>query len=199
MSNMKEEIYRKLKELSDEAGSAAAAEYCGELAEKLGDAYDKRVSAGMSELDAYRAVLANIDEIEKTIKSLEKTEQEVSAKEFARGRKESFKAFGKINTALWLLVVIVYILFSMRFGRWQYTWLIFIWASMGQVIMDMVKDYNKGKPLDRVMRSGFSGCLWLGVTILYFIFSFATGAWATSWVIFLAAAIIQTLSGIFFK
>lgn len=199
MSNMKEEIYKKLKALSDEAGSAAAAEYCGELAEKLGDDYDKRVSAGMSELDAYRAVLANVDEIEKTLKSLKKTEEETSVEEFVRDRKESFKTFGKINTALWLLVVAVYFLFSMQFGGWQYTWLIFLWASMGQIIMDMVRDYNKGKPLGKIMRSGFSGCLWLGATILYFIFSFATGAWATSWIIFIVAAIVETLGGIFFK
>ena len=74
---MKKEIEKKIKTISDSVGTAAAEEMRREMTEDLKDEFDKRVDAGMSELDAYRDVLKNVDEIKKLFESLPVTDEEI--------------------------------------------------------------------------------------------------------------------------
>lgn len=194
---MKRELERKIKSMCDSIGTAAAAEKCTELTEKLGDDFDERIKAGMSELDAYRDVLKNIDEIQEILDSLPVTEEENNARKRKKSSKNLNKLLSKISSSCWLLVVLVYLLFSMTFGGWKFTWLIFLWGAIGQTILNMVKSYNNGKPLKKVLKGGMSEILWLATTILYFIFSFATGLWHISWMIYIVAAIVQIIMSAF--
>ena len=84
---MDREIKRTVKKLCDEAGSAAAAAACDDLTEDIEKAYNERVKAGMSELDAYRDVLKNVDEIKKMLDSLPITEDE----QRGRQNRDSYK------------------------------------------------------------------------------------------------------------
>lgn len=195
---MKKELEKTLKQLCDEVGTAAAAQKLDELTEDLTEEYDKRVKAGMAELDAYRDVLKNIDAIRDMLEALPKTDDEIDRKDREGGRKNLERILGKISTCMWLCTVIVYLLFSLTYGGWQVTWLIFLWSAIGQIIIGMVKKYNRGRTLKKVFKSGLSGILWLLVTILYFFISFATGDWHITWVIFLLGALIQTFLGMFF-
>lgn len=195
---MKKELVKTIKQLCDEVGTAAAAQKMEDLTEDLSEEYDKRVRAGMDELDAYRDVLKNIGKIREMLEALPKTEDDIERKEREGGRKNLERILGKISTCMWLCTVIVYFLFSFTYsGTWSYSWLIFLWASIGQIVFDMVKKYNRGKSLKKVMKSGLSGILWLGITIIYILFSFATGAWHLTWLIFLVGALLQTFFGIF--
>ncbi|MGN1409692.1 MAG: hypothetical protein ACI4XJ_05905 [Eubacteriales bacterium] len=196
---MKKEIEKKIKELCDEAGSAAAAEICPDLTEDIERAYDERIAAGMSELDAYRDVLRNVDDIKKMLDSMPLTEDEERGRRTKDSRKYSEKLLDKICTSLWLLVVIVYLLFSLTFGGWRYTWLIFLWGAIGQTFFDMLKKYNRGTPLKKVLRKGISAIMWLAITMAYFVFSFATGKWAVTWIIFIFGALLENVINIFCK
>lgn len=195
---MKKELKKTLKQLCDEVGTAAAAKKLDDLTEDLTEEYDKRVKAGMAELDAYRDVLKNIDAIRDMLESLPKTDEEIDRKDREAGRKNLERILGKISTCMWLCTVIVYFLFSFTYGEWHTSWIIFLWSSIGQVILGMIKKVNRGKPLGKVMKSGLSSVLWLGITIIYILFSFATGAWHLTWLIFLLGALIQTFLGMFF-
>lgn len=196
---MKKEIERKIKELCKEAGSAAAAEMCGELTEDIENAYDERVKAGMSELDAYRDVLKNIDEIKAMLDSLPKTDDEIRGEQKKKERKHNEKLMDNICSALWLLVVIAYILGSFITGAWKITWLIFLWGAVGQNLMDMVKKYNRGEPLKKVLRKGLSGVMWLFIVMIYFFISIMMGGWFITWVIFIFGALIEKILDIFLK
>ncbi len=157
---MDREIKRTVKKLCDEAGSAAAAAACDDLTEDIEKAYNERVKAGMSELDAYRDVLKNVDEIKKMLDSLPITEDEQRGRQNRDSYKDNAKVIDKISSALWLLVVLVYLAFSLRFGGWRYTWLIFLWGSIGQTLMNMVKNTTEEHPR-KVLRGGISNMMWL--------------------------------------
>lgn len=196
---MKKEIEKKIKELCDNAGSAAAAEICPDLTEDIERAYDERVAAGMSELDAYRDVFRNVGEIKKMLYSMPLTEEEELGRRTKENRKYNEKLLDKICSSLWLLVVIVYLLFSMSVGGWGYTWLIFLWGAIGQTFFGMIKKYNRGTPLKKVLRKGISTIMWLAITMLYFLFSFATGSWHITWIIFIFGALLENVINIFCK
>lgn len=195
---MKKELKKTIKQLCDEVGTAAAAEKLDDLTQDLTEEYDKRVKAGMAELDAYRDVLKNINTIREMLEALPKTDEELERKDREKGRKNLERILEKISTCMWLCTVIVYFIFSFTYGGWHLSWLIFLWSSIGQVILDMIKKYNRGKPLKKVMKSGISDVFWIVITIIYIIISFTSGAWHLTWLIFLFGALIQTFFGIFF-
>lgn len=194
---MDREIKRKIRELCDEAGGAAAAAVGEELVEDLEKEYEARVNAGMSELDAYRDIMKNVDKIKEMLDSMPLTDDEVRWKQNRTDYKRNAKLIDKICSALWLLVVFVYLAFSLRFGGWQITWLIFIWAAIGQIFMNMVKAYNKGVPLKKAIRGRITAVMWLTVVMLYFIISIIGGGWSYTWLIFILAALIQKVIDIF--
>ncbi len=196
---MKREIRKKINSISAEANSAAAEEAAVGIIEDLEHGYDERVQAGMSELDAYRDVLKNVDAIKELLESMPRTEDEERGRKHKNDRAYNEKVIDKICSALWLLVVVVYLGFSITHGGWHLTWLIFLWGAIGQSIMNMVKKYNRGTPLKKVLRKGISAILWLSIVIIYFGFSIVFGQWAISWIIFIVGALIEKVIDIFYN
>ena len=193
---MKRELEKKIRAICDEIGTAAATEACDSVTDELKSKYDTLVNDGMSELDAYRDVLRNIDDIKKMLDSLPRTEHELNAAD-EKARLKSLKSIlGKVSSIMWLSVVILFFYVSFTSGNWHISWLIFLWGSICQNVLDMVINYNKGKPLKKVLRSGLSSILWLLTVIAYFIISFASGRWAITWIIFLISALLQKAVGL---
>lgn len=196
---MEKELKKKIKKLCDEAGTAAAAERIDELTEQVSREFERRVESGESELDAYRAILSNTERIEQMLKELPKTDEEKRVEEDKRRRKRFAGRVEAITDAmqsvLWLCTVIVYFLVSFRFGYWHLTWLMFLSASMGSIIIDILKKYNNGRPLGEAISKEFSGLMWLEITKLYFLLSFTIGGsfWAYSWLIFVLGALIESV------
>ena len=190
---MKNELNKKLKKLCDEAGSAAAAAKYDELSAKLGAEYDARVKAGMSELDAYRDILKNVDQIRALLDSLPKSAEDDDRKSRQLSFRWLSKNLSRISGCMWIATVIVYFLFSFTTGAWAISWLIFLWTTIGQILLGMVKRCNRGVKLKKVLKSGLSGILWVGMTMFYFWFSMATMTWHLSWLLFLFAVIQQII------
>ena len=223
---MKDELNKKIRELCEEAGSASAAAMAPRLITDMDSEYDKRVRAGMNELDAYRDVLRSVDRIRAMLNALPKdnpgssgTRASGTAAETARafapddaedgwnpledyndrmaGRKTLGFYLDKASALLWVGTSLVYFLWSLTFGGWRYTWLIFLWATLGQIILSGAEDYNKSLNLRKTLHDTFSGCLWVGAVILFFLAGFGLGLWRFSWLVFLAATIVQILLGAF--
>ena len=196
---MKNELNRKIKKLCDNAESSAAAAKYEELSRQMSEEYDARIRAGMSELDAYRAVLRDVDKIQQMLNSLPKTDED----EERISRRKSFqwlsKNLSRISGCMWIAVTIIYFLFSMTFGGWSLTWLIFPWTAIGQILLSMVKKYNKGVKLKKVLKGGLSGILWIAATIIYFLFSMTFGGWHLTWLIFPFTVILQIILNALFS
>ncbi|MBE6627043.1 MAG: urea transporter [Ruminococcaceae bacterium] len=190
---MKRELEKKIRAICDEIGTSAAQEACGDITEELKSEYEKLVDGGMSELDAYRDVLRGIDEIKKALDALPKSEEEQLAADRKDGLKDLKNILSKISSVMWLSIVIFFFLISFTTGAWHITWLIFLWGSICQNVLDMVLKYNKGKPLRKVLRSGLNNIMWLVIVIAYFLISFATGMWHITWLIFILGALVSVI------
>lgn len=194
---MKKELKKKLKTILDDTGAESEIE---KLAEQVEEEFDRRVAEGKSELDAYREILSNTDKIKKMLNELNAAEKEAKAEKLEKAEREkNFKRANAIldsaEACMWILTVFAYIVFSLRFGHWHITWLIFLSSAIGSVLLDMVRKCTRGIPFEDVMHSEFSGVLWLAIVIVYFLYSFMRGgsAWAYSWLIFLLGAVIEVI------
>ena len=196
---MKNELNRKIRKLCDSAGSAAAAAKYDELSKQMNADYDARIKAGMSEIDAYRDVLRDVDKIQELLNSLPKTEEDDERISLQKSYKWLSKNLSRISGCMWIATAIVYLLFSMTYGGWEITWLIFLWTTIGQIVLNMVKKYNRGVKLKKVLKGGLSGILWIAVTILYFLFSMIVGYWHLSWLIFPFTVILQIILNALFS
>ncbi|MDD6879467.1 MAG: hypothetical protein PUD59_04500 [bacterium] len=193
---MKKELNKKIIKICEEAGTAAAAEKCGELMDELDREYDARVERGMTELEAYREVSRRLDEIKKLVDELPEEETEEEAADRKAGFKNLKRIIGKISSVMWLLTVPVYLVGSMVTGWWKASWLIFLFASVAQTILSAVVDVNNEKKDRRkVLRKCRSSVMWQMTVILYFVLSFATNMWGVTWLIFIAAVIAQVIMG----
>ena len=192
---MKKELKKKLESMCDEIGTAAAAETINEMVGQISSEFDRRVAEGQSELDAYRELLSDVEKIKEMLRSLPETEEDTSEKERKRNAKKMNALFDTIEACMWLLTVVAYFAISFLFGHWHLTWLIFLSSSIGSVLFDMLRKYNRGIPFDKVMHQEFSGVLWLGIVIVYFLYSFTFSGWtwAYSWLIFLIGAVIEVI------
>lgn len=196
---MKNELNRKIRKLCDSAGSAAAAAKYDELTKQMNADYDARIKAGMSEIDAYRDVLRDVDKIQELLNSLPKTEEDDERISLQKSYKWLSKNLSRISGCMWIATAIVYLLFSMTYGGWEIIWLIFLWTTIGQIVLNMVKKYNRGVKLKKVLKGGLSGILWIAVTILYFLFSMIVGYWHLSWLIFPFTVILQIILNALFS
>jgi len=192
---MKKQLRKKLEQIWAETETGAAAERLDELTEQVDAEFERRVAEGQSELDAYRELLGDVDKIKAMLASLPETEEDTERKEREKNAKKMNALLDSVEAAMWLLTVVAYFAISFLFGHWHMTWLIFLSSAIGSVLFDMLRKYNRGKPLSKVFDEEFSGVLWLGIVILYFLFSFTVGgwAWAYSWLIFILGAVIEVI------
>lgn len=102
------------------------------------------------------------------------------------------KMFQSVKSALWLLVTAGYILWSFASGAWRITWIIFLVAPAIMSVLDAIFYWNV-PGCEKKVKGACAGALWLIVTSLYFILSFATGAWHITWILFLIAAALSEL------
>ena len=67
---------------------------------------------------------------------------------------------------------------------------------------DLVEDYKEAKHAsnrDKAVRSSISTIIWTVVVILYFVFSFSSGAWHISWVIFLMGGCVEAICSLVYS
>ena len=197
---MKDMLNQKIRDLCTEAGSASAAAMAPRLINDLDKEYDKRVDAGMSELDAYRDVLRNVDQIEKMLKSLpESSDAELAMKNHKEAAKTLEFYLGQTSAVMWVTSVIAFFLVGLAGHAWKYAWLIFLWTTIGEIVLDMTRDYNKKQNLKKAVRDGMSGVLWVGTVIVFFLTGFGLHLWRINWLLFLAAVVAQILLDTFMK
>ena len=191
---MREQLRREIvKRTGEYVQSAAAAAAYEEESGKITASYDRLIAEGKSELDAYRAMLDDIEAMKIILASIPSTEEEQARAEAKAADKKKRKAFrkmaGSMQGVLWLLTVIWYFLYSFATGNWHLSWLLFLGSSAGSVLIDILVKYNEGIPLKKC--GGWHGVFWLALVMFYFWFSFATGIWHLSWLLFPLGAVVE--------
>ena len=63
-----------------------------------------------------------------------------------------------------------------------------------ETMVNDFKQWQSGKPSDKHVKSQVSGIIWSIILILYFVISFATGAWYVTWVLFLVGIAAEQIA-----
>ncbi|MBE6570506.1 MAG: hypothetical protein E7658_09875 [Ruminococcaceae bacterium] len=196
---MKKHLKQEMDKLAGEFTHSAAQAAMAEASAELEAEYDTMVESGKSELEAYRAVLKDVEKMREILAALPKTEEEREAEaEKAKSRawrKKVNGIHGHLEGLMWVATVILYFLVSFTTGWWHLTWLMFLGGAMGSILLSIVSAWLKGKPLSK-QGGKWRGLMWLGITELYFLISFLLGGWHLTWLIFVLGAMIEILLGL---
>ena len=191
---MREQLRREIvKRTGEYVQSAAAAAAYEEESKKITASYDELIAQGKSELEAYRAMLDDIEAMKIILEAIPSTEEEQTRQEARAAEKKKRKAFrkmaGSLQGILWLMTVIWYFLCSFTFGNWHMSWLLFLGSAAGSVLIDILVKYNEGTPLKKC--GGWHGIFWIALVMFYFWCSFTFGGWALTWLLFPAGAAVE--------
>ncbi|MBQ7923550.1 MAG: hypothetical protein IJ325_13410 [Clostridia bacterium] len=199
---MKRQLKKEIEKLAGEFSHGAAQAAMKDAAAELEAAYDTLVDSGKSQLEAYRQVLKDVEKMRSVLADLPKTEEEQQAEEKekkADAWNRKVNAIHKsLESVMWVGTVILYFLLSFLTGYWHMTWLIFLAASMGSILLNIAASYLKGNPLSAQMGK-WKGLMWLGITEVYFLIGFLHGGWSWTWLLFLGGALAETLLGLIGK
>lgn len=114
--------------------------------------------------------------------------------------KEESELEKSISGVLWAVGIGVYLLLSFSTGAWHMTWVIFpVLVALDSLISAIVRHQealhgNVTFPGNEKVRKSTGKLIWALGTAVYFIFSFATGAWYISWLLFLITGAVQGLT-----
>ncbi len=105
-----------------------------------------------------------------------------------------------LTSLLWALGLGIYFLISFTTGAWHITWVIFpILGALDSLVSAIVRNHESLHsdvifPDKQQVKKSIKRLIWaIGLTI-YFLFSFATGAWYMSWLIFPMIGAVQGLT-----
>lgn len=196
--------------------SKKAAELKEEIMADMEAAYNDNISNGDSETEAFRKAcdsLGNIDEvIESLIPEKDIIEKIDRYKRFRAGMTTIavtmyilsiavIVGFSTISTLLgydpslatMIGTVLFFVMCAIATGL-----IVFSRMSIPQDVVPYIKEKRKeeNENIDTSTKKGrflkaFSGSFWTIVTVVYFIVSFSTGSWGSTWLIFLIGAAIE--------
>ena len=129
-----------------------------------------------------------------------KKEKQDEASHEKETEKEESELEKSISGVLWAVGIGVYLLLSFSTGAWHMTWVIFpVLVALDSLISAIVRRQealhgNVTFPGNEKVRKSTGKLIWALGTAVYFIFSFATGAWYISWLLFLITGAVQGLT-----
>ena len=191
---LRDHIERNLIRRGAPKDAARFSETVDRLTGAAEEEYDRIVSSGRTDLEAYRGatekITPELDGSAALLKGVAKeggTEIKDEKNEEKDPEKEAISAIETTaHAVLWLVTVIAYFVLSFISKRWDITWIIFLSAAAGSVVINMIFALNRGRTIVDEW-DNLNGIVWLTVIGVYFLVSFLTGKWAFTWLIFIAA------------
>lgn len=193
---MKDKLRDHIERSLIRRGAPKSAASFGEIVDRLTAAaeeeYDRIAASGRTDLEAYRGAVETVTpELERSVDLL-KGDGNAAAEESGKEEendpeKEAISALeSTAHAVLWLVTVAAYFAISFIFGHWNITWIMFLSAAAGSVVINMIFALNRGHTIVEEW-DNLNGIVWLVTIGVYFLVSFLTGKWAFTWLIFIAA------------
>lgn len=103
-----------------------------------------------------------------------------------------------ISSLIWTIGIALYFIISFSTFAWHITWVIFLIIPAVQSLIKALLDTKRTPAVtysgrSRELKKSVDGIIWAVGLALYFIVSFATGAWYITWVLFPIIAAVQGL------
>lgn len=221
---MNERVKKYLDELFEDAPKTRKAmELKEEMLQNSMEKYQDLLSDGWSEEDAYKNVIGSIGDVTELFEDLEEKNL-LNLSEADRKKKAILTSAAVGLYILAGVVLLASTLIGDVFGGPRSL----DYDSLGLVLAaavciaptcmlvyaanmypnyrkkkeDFVEDYKEAKHLsnrDKAVRKSISTIIWTMVVILYFVFSFSSGAWHISWVIFLMGACVEAVCSLIYS
>lgn len=186
-----------------------------EMLQNLIDKYNDLLKEGKSDETAYGIAVAGIGDINELIKEMEEPfMMDPYVEEKARQRSGVLTAAAVMLYILSPLPLILLAMFDRGISLGVFILFGFVAAATGLLIyngmtkprymreddtmVEEFKEWQSQKEGAKALRRAVSSALWTVTLAVYFLVSFATGAWYISWVIFLVAAALESFVSIFF-
>jgi|GEM_PF-599722 len=96
-----------------------------------------------------------------------------------------------ITSTMWCITVVIYLGISFATNRWYITWLIFIFATVVQMVINLYFS------APRFRRAHLNSIIWTSCTFLYLFISMATNRWDITWIFFLIAVCVQQIINLY--
>jgi hypothetical protein len=139
------------------------------------DKYADLTESGETPEDAYETVIGGIGDVDELIGA---AKRKVADKKF----------LGPMTSSLWSLITLLYLCLGFLFDLWHPGWLIFLFGALLQNLLAaacLLPGRRKG-PL--------TGALYIGATIIFLSFGFATGFWTAAVLVFVLAVAVQQVT-----
>lgn len=212
---------QKLTEYVDALFRSAAltvrnAELKEEILQNTLEKYDDLIADGKTPDEAYQAAVDGIGDISQLIEPayvpprppekpairVQKGEKSVLIQDndedmddealYDADLKRRKKLLSNATGAIWLVAVALYFLWSFTSGWWHITWVVFLITPGVTMLLEAIFYWNVPKKRKKV-RGNLIGTMWMLVLTLYFVISFASGAWHITWVMFLIASALSCM------
>lgn len=217
---MKEKLRIYVDGIFEEATpTRKAVELKEEMIQNLEEKYKDLISEGKSPEAAYNIAIAGIGDVSGLLNELE---QELKASPWKKYENEAAQKKSAMLTSIAVMMYILSVLPLLILSIMGYSrpdiigipvLFIMIAGATGLLIYNnmtkpryekesdsMVEEFKEWKDKSsgqKSMRKAISSALWTTIVALYFIFSFSTGAWYISWVIFIVGAAIESFINVF--
>jgi len=136
------------------------------------DKYEDLINSGTSEEDAYNEVISGIGDIHDLIGQVKKPINYTAM-------------IGAASSALWPLIVLIYMVLGFVWDLWHPGWLVFVGGALIELLIIATLT-----PVGR--RAGaLTGALYVTAALIFLIFGFATNQWVLACLIFVFAVAVQ--------
>lgn len=214
---MNEKIRNHVENLfKDAPNSKRAYDLKEELICNLQDKYQDLTAEGKSETDAYNNVIAGIGDIDELINDLEKSNP-MNTNALEKSRKKTAlvvsTCVGLYILALVSLIILDELALPEVVSASSFFILIGIptciliyhfmsrpkYVKQDDTLVEEFKEWKSDRNENTMIKNAIQSAFWTLIVAAYFILSFAFGAWAYSWIIFLIGAAVSNIIELCFK
>lgn len=181
-----------------------------ELLANLNSKYDDLIASGTSEDDAYRLVISGIGDISELVRQIQ-NESAFNSHYPTQERKKS-ALFVAIAIGLYIIspmcvvafkdqgVLVMFALIAIATGILIYNRMTRPrYVKEDETIVEEFKQWKSESSEKRRLRQSISSVLWPLIVVIYLAFSFLSGAWGISWIIFIIGAFIEGVIKLIFE
>lgn len=212
---MERKIHTYIEQAFEDAPSTKKTlELKEELISNMVEKYRDRVSQGMSEDEAYKAVVSGLGNIDELVDGVRDRQPLVMPTAKERNKNA---LIASIAIGLYILSPVTVIFFSVTGNNWLIgITLMFLLVAVAtamlvyngvskpryireeETMVEEFKEWHSGKNRNKKLRDSLNAAYWTLVVAAYLIWSFQSGSWGISWILFIvAAAVYNILNAVF--
>ncbi len=203
---MEDKIKNHVNELFENAPKTKnTVELRQEIIANLMEKYHDLIKNGATESEAYNIVINSIGDVDELIKGDGASSDGVDTLTKKNALLKAISVVLYITCALPIIVLSVYgqpilgLVFLFVFVAVATAIQVYISATrpkyekVDDTLVEEFKEWKETNKGRKERKNAYSGILWALIVALYFIISFATGAWFVTWVIFVIGGAIESI------